>query len=60
MIVKRIIVIKTVITQFYFDTDYIPPEICVQYAPNSIKELTVWLKDKNARKAILALGNHPF
>ncbi|MFL3052323.1 MAG: excinuclease ABC subunit UvrC [Candidatus Neomarinimicrobiota bacterium] len=43
-------VIKTVITQFYFDTDYIPPEICVQYAPNSIKELTVWLKDKKGKK----------
>ena len=43
-------VIKAVITQFYFDTDYIPPEICVQYAPNSIKELTVWLKDKKGKK----------
>ena len=43
-------VIKTVITQFYFDTDYIPPEICVQYAPNSIKELTVWLRDKKGKK----------
>lgn len=43
-------VIKTVITQFYFDTDYIPPEICVQYAPNSIKELTVWLKDRKGKK----------
>lgn len=39
-------VIKTVITQFYFDTDHIPAEICVQYDPDSIEELMVWLRSK--------------
>ena len=39
-------VIKTVITQFYFDADHIPAEICVQYDPDSIEELMVWLRSK--------------
>ena len=39
-------VIKTVITQFYFDTDHIPAEICVQYDPDSSEELMVWLRSK--------------
>ena len=43
-------VIKAVITQFYFDTDYIPSEICVQYEPDSIKELMAWLKEKKGKK----------
>lgn len=43
-------VIKTVITQFYFDTDYIPAEICVQYEPDSVKELMSWLKSKKGKK----------
>ena len=43
-------VIKAVITQFYFDTDYIPSEICVQHEPDSIKELMVWLKEKKGKK----------
>ena len=40
-------VIKTVITQFYFDTDHIPAEICVQYDPDSREELMVWLRSKS-------------
>jgi excinuclease ABC subunit C len=43
-------VIKTVITQFYFDTDYIPAEICVQYEPDSVDELMIWLKSKKGKK----------
>ena len=43
-------VIRTVITQFYFDTDYIPSEICVQHKPESIDELAIWLKDKKGKK----------
>ena len=43
-------VIKTVITQFYFDTDYIPAEICVQYEPDSVDELMIWLKNKKGKK----------
>ena len=43
-------VIKTVITQFYFDTDHIPAEICVQYDPDSIEELMVWLRSKRGGK----------
>ena len=39
-------VIRTVITQFYLDTDYIPSEICTQYEPDSIDELSKWLRDK--------------
>ena len=42
--------IKTVITQFYFDTDFIPSEICVQHVPDSIDELMVWLKEKRGKK----------
>ncbi len=42
--------IKTVITQFYFDTDFIPSEICVQHIPDSIDELMVWLKEKRGKK----------
>ena len=42
--------IKTVITQFYFDTDFIPSEICVQHPPDSINELMTWLKEKRGRK----------
>ena len=41
---------KTVITQFYFDTDFIPSEICVQHIPDSIDELMVWLKEKRGKK----------
>jgi len=43
-------VIRTVITQFYFDTDYIPSEICVQHKPESIDQLAIWLKDKKGKK----------
>jgi len=42
--------VKTVITQFYFDTDFIPSEICVQHPPDSINELMAWLKEKRGRK----------
>ena len=42
--------IKTVITQFYFDTDFIPPEICVQHIPDSVDELLIWLKEKRGKK----------
>ena len=42
--------VKTVITQFYFDTDFIPSEICVQHPPDSINELMTWLKEKRGRK----------
>ena len=42
--------IKTVITQFYFDTDFIPSEICVQHPPDSINDLMAWLKEKRGRK----------
>tara|TARA_B100001540_G_scaffold293749_1_gene293126 strand:+ start:445 stop:2274 length:1830 start_codon:yes stop_codon:yes gene_type:complete len=43
-------VIRTVITQFYLDTDYIPSEICTQYEPDSIDELSKWLRDKKGKK----------
>ena len=42
-------VIRTVITQFYLDTDYIPSEICSQYKPDSIDELSKWLKEKKGK-----------
>ena len=42
--------IKTVITQFYFDTDFIPSEICVQQIPDSVDELLIWLKEKRGKK----------
>ena len=42
--------VKTVITQFYFDTDFIPSEICVQHPPDSINDLMAWLKEKRGRK----------
>ena len=42
--------IKTVITQFYFDTDFIPSEICVQHIPDSVDELLIWLKEKRGKK----------
>jgi len=42
--------VKTVITQFYFDTDFIPSEICVQHPPDSINNLMAWLKEKRGRK----------
>ena len=42
--------IKTVITQFYFDTDFIPSEICVQQIPDSVNELLIWLKEKRGKK----------
>tara|TARA_B100001142_G_scaffold263331_1_gene266582 strand:- start:1650 stop:3479 length:1830 start_codon:yes stop_codon:yes gene_type:complete len=42
--------IRTVITQFYLDTDYIPSEICTQYEPDSIDELSKWLRDKKGKK----------
>tara|TARA_A100000164_G_scaffold118090_1_gene104246 strand:- start:7103 stop:8929 length:1827 start_codon:yes stop_codon:yes gene_type:complete len=42
-------VIRTVITQFYLDTDYIPSEICCQYKPDSIDELSKWLKEKKGK-----------
>ena len=47
--------IKTVITQFYFDTDFIPSEICVQHVPDSIDELMVWLKEKRGKKVKIIL-----
>ncbi len=47
--------IKTVITQFYFDTDFIPSEICVQHVPDSIDELMVWLKEKRGKKVKINL-----
>ncbi len=42
--------IKTVITQFYFDTDFITSEICVQQIPDSVDELLIWLKEKRGKK----------
>ena len=42
-------VIRTVITQFYLDTDYIPSEICSQNKPDSIDELSKWLKEKKGK-----------
>ena len=44
------VMIKTVITQFYFDTDFIPSEICVQQIPDSVDELLIWLKEKRGKK----------
>ena len=47
--------IKTVITQFYFDTDFIPSEICVQHIPDSVDELLIWLKEKRGKKVGISL-----
>ena len=47
--------IKTVITQFYFDTDFIPSEICVQQIPDSVDELLIWLKEKRGKKVGISL-----
>ena len=49
------VMIKTVITQFYFDTDFIPSEICVQHIPDSVDELLIWLKEKRGKKVGISL-----
>ena len=49
------VMIKTVITQFYFDTDFIPSEICVQHIPDSVEELLIWLKEKRGKKVGISL-----
>ena len=49
------VMIKTVITQFYFDTDFIPSEICVQHIPDSVDELLIWLKEKRGKKVEISL-----
>ena len=49
------VMIKTVITQFYFDTDFIPSEICVQQIPDSVDELLIWLKEKRGKKVGISL-----
>ena len=47
--------IKTVITQFYLNTDFIPSDICVQVLPESIDDLKLWLQEKRRKKVNISV-----
>ena len=47
--------IKTVITQFYLNTDFIPSDICVQVLPESIDDLKLWLQEKRHKKVNISV-----
>ena len=47
--------IKTVITQFYLNTDFIPSDICVQVLPESIDDLKLWLQKKRRKKVNISV-----
>ena len=42
--------LKTIITRFYMDSDYLPQEISLEIIPSDETELLLWLKIKNKRK----------
>ena len=49
------VTIKTVITQFYLNTNFIPTDICVQTLPDSIDDLKKWLQNKRGKKVNISL-----
>ncbi|MDP6169774.1 MAG: excinuclease ABC subunit UvrC [Candidatus Marinimicrobia bacterium] len=40
------IIMKTVITRFYMDSDYLPKEISLQVVPADEQELILWMKER--------------
>ena len=42
-------ILRTVITNFYLDSDFVPKEISLQYNPNNEDELLEWLKEKRKK-----------
>jgi len=40
------IIMKTVITRFYLDSDYLPKEISLQVVPADEQELILWMKER--------------
>ena len=43
-------ILKTVITRFYMDSDFLPEEISLQYPPSDESGLRLFLKEKNKRR----------
>ena len=43
-------ILKTVITRFYMDSDFLPEEISLQYPPSDENGLRLFLKEKNKRR----------
>ena len=43
-------ILKTVITRFYMDSDFLPEEISLQYPPSDESGLQIFLKEKNKKR----------
>ena len=43
-------ILKTVITRFYMDSDFLPEEISLQYPPSDESGLRLFLKEKNKKR----------